>query len=109
MSEHPNKQPTDRWQRVISDALENRDMLDVKLDLMRRLRAFVRAPNRTSVVVPWMIWRLNAEEDVYVKVEGKGVFSAWIEGKSEDKTFLKSGTAEQLIDVLIPLLGREDG
>lgn len=108
MSEHPNKQPTDRWQRAISDTLESRDMLDVKLGLMRTLRSHLRAPYLVYGSASCLQWRLSDTEDLFVVVDARDVFSSWIAGSGRSP-LLEAGTAEQLLDVLTPLLGREAG
>jgi len=85
-------------------------MLDVKLDLMRRLRSHVRAPYLVHAGVSCLQWRLSDTEDLVVVVDARDVFSSWIEGSGRDPLLeLEAGTAEQLLGVLIPFLGREGG
>lgn len=83
-------------------------MLDAKLDLMRRLRSHVRAPYLVCASASCLQWRLSDTDDLVVVVDARDVFSSWIEGSGRDPLLeLEAGTAEQLLAVLIPLLGRE--
>ena len=95
----------DSWREVIDGAREARDLLGRKVDLVFALVDHVRAPLGTKLPLPLLIWELNAKEDLWVKLEDVGRFSAWINGDEGRKMLLEVGTFDALLVAIVPLVG----
>lgn len=95
------------WREVIAGAREGRDLLGQKVDFAIDLVGHVRAPLATKLPSQLFIWELNADDDLWVKLEEGRMFSAWINSDAKTKTLLESVDFETLLAAIVPLVGHE--
>lgn len=95
------------WLEVRAEIRRDRDMLNKKLDLCFALESLVRAPLSSEMASPCMVWRLSAEEDLWVTLEANGRFSAWISTDNGRKALLGSGGFDALLAAIVPLVPHE--
>lgn len=97
----------DSWRDVIAGAREGRDLLGQKVDFAIDLVDHVRAPLATKMPSQLLIWEINAEEDLWVRIEEGRMFSAWINSDAETKKLLESVDFDTLLASIVPLVGYE--
>lgn len=95
------------WREVISGARSGRDLLSRKVDFLFDLSGSVRAPLATKMASPLLIWEINSQEDLWVRLEEDDRFSAWINSDAETKALLESGDFDALLVAIVPLVGYE--